>query len=118
MQIRGRDLVSGLPRTVTLTEEDSKNAMAESISKIIDSIKLTLEKTPPELASDVMAAGISLTGGGAMLRGLDELIAKETGIDTAIAEEPLNCVAMGTGIVLEHFKQLQGVLVTHGKLKR
>ncbi|MCL2576953.1 MAG: rod shape-determining protein [Defluviitaleaceae bacterium] len=118
MQVRGRDLVSGLPRTVTLTEEDAKNAMSESVSKIIDAIKLTLEKTPPELASDIMASGISLTGGGALLKGLDELITKETGIDTLIADEPLNCVAMGTGIVLEHFKQLQGVLVTHGKMKR
>jgi len=118
MPVRGRDLVSGLPRTITLSEEDAKNAMAESISKIIDSIKLTLEKTPPELASDIMAAGIALAGGGALLKGLDELITKETGIDTFIADEPLNCVAMGTGIVLEHFKQLQGVLVTHGKIKR
>ncbi|MCL2224864.1 MAG: rod shape-determining protein [Defluviitaleaceae bacterium] len=118
MPVRGRDLVSGLPRTVTLTEEDAKNALDEPVGKIIDAIKLTLEKTPPELASDVMASGISLAGGGALLKGLDELIRLETGINTIIADEPLNCVALGTGLVLEHFKQLQGVLVTHGKMKR
>lgn len=115
MPVRGRDLVSGLPRTVTLTEEDAAAAMAEPVGKIIDAIKLTLEKTPPELASDVMASGIALAGGGAMLKGLDSLITKETGIETIIAHEPLNCVAVGTGLVLEHFHQLQGVLVTHGK---
>ncbi|MCL2200016.1 MAG: rod shape-determining protein [Defluviitaleaceae bacterium] len=118
MQVRGRDLVSGLPRTITMTEEDARAAMAEPISKIIDAIKLTLEKTPPELASDVMASGISLAGGGALIRGLDELITKETGIQAIIADEPLNCVALGTGLVLEHFKQLQGVLITHGKIRR
>jgi len=118
MHIRGRDLVSGLPRTVTLTERDAQNALAESAGKIIDAIKLTLEKTPPELASDVMASGIYLAGGGALLKGLDRLIEKETGILTVKADEPLNCVAMGTGLVLEHFKQLQGVLVTHGKKRR
>jgi len=118
MPVRGRDLVSGLPRTITLSEEDGRNALAEPIAKIVDAIKLTLEKTPPELASDVMASGIALAGGGALLKGLDRLIALETGIDTLVADEPLNCVAMGTGLVLEHFKQLQGVLITHGKMRR
>jgi rod shape-determining protein MreB len=118
MQVRGRDLVSGLPRTLTLTEEDARTALVEPVSKIIDAIKLTLERTPPELASDVMASGIVLCGGGALLKGLDTLITIETGIETYKAEEPLNCVAMGTGLVLEHFKQLQGVLVTHGKKGR
>jgi rod shape-determining protein MreB len=118
MPVRGRDLVSGLPRTITLSEEDARNAMAEPVSKIIDAIKLTLEKTPPELASDVMASGIYLAGGGALLKGLDELIAIETGITTIVADEPLNCVAMGTGLVLEHFKQLQGVLLTQSSTKR
>jgi rod shape-determining protein MreB len=118
MPVRGRDLVSGLPRTITLSEEDAMNAISEPIGKIIDAIKLTLEKTPPELAADVMASGISLAGGGALLRGLDQLITKETGIDAVIADEPRNCGALGTGLVLEHFKQLRGVLVTHGKMKR
>ncbi|MCL1843750.1 MAG: rod shape-determining protein MreB, partial [Defluviitaleaceae bacterium] len=118
MEVRGRDLVSGLPRTITLSEEESRSALAEPIGKIIDAIKLTLEKTPPELASDIMATGIVLAGGGALLKGLDELITIETGIETYQADEPLNCVAMGTGLVLEHFKQLQGVLITHGKKRR
>ncbi|MCL1863338.1 MAG: rod shape-determining protein [Defluviitaleaceae bacterium] len=118
MQVRGRDLVSGLPRTIIMTEDDARAAMAEPIGKIIDAIKLTLERTPPELASDIMASGIALAGGGALIRGLDALITRETGIETIIAEEPLNCVAMGTGLVLEHFRQLQGVLITHGKMKK
>jgi len=118
MVVRGRDLVSGLPRTIELTEEDGRAAIAEPIAKIIDAIKLTLEKTPPELAADIMATGITLAGGGALLKNLDKLIELETGIETIKADEPLNCVAMGTGLVLEHFKQLQGVLVTHGKARR
>ena len=118
MEVRGRDLVSGLPRTVELSEEEGKNAIAEPVSKIIDAIKLTLERTPPELASDIMEAGIMLAGGGALLKGLDELIAIETGIPVIRADEPLNCVALGTGLVLEHFKQLQNVLITHGKVRR
>ncbi|MCL2840497.1 MAG: rod shape-determining protein [Defluviitaleaceae bacterium] len=118
MDVRGRDLVSGLPRTITLSEEEGRAAIAEPIDKIIDAIKFTLEKTPPELAADVMESGIMLAGGGALLKGLDELIARETGIDVHVAPEPLNCVALGTGLVLEHFKLLRNVLITHGKLKR
>ena len=118
MDVSGRDLVSGLPRTVTLSESDGQRALAEAIDKIIDAIKFTLEKTPPELASDIMEAGIVLAGGGAMLKGLDELISRETGIPVMQAHEPLNCVAMGTGLVLEHYAQLQKVLITHGRKKR
>ncbi|MCL2356902.1 MAG: rod shape-determining protein [Defluviitaleaceae bacterium] len=118
MAVRGRDLVSGLPRTVELSEEDARVALAEPVGKIIDAIKFTLEKTPPELAADVMASGIVLAGGGALLKNLDRLIEIETGIETFPAEEPLNCVALGTGLVLEHFKQLSGVLITHGKTRR
>ncbi|MCL2049500.1 MAG: rod shape-determining protein [Defluviitaleaceae bacterium] len=118
MQVRGRDLVSGLPRTIEMSEKDALQALAEPVAKIIDAIKLTLEKTPPELAADIMASGITLAGGGALLRGLDELIRLETGIETLKADEPLNCVALGTGLVIEDFRQLQGVLVSHGKLKR
>ena len=118
MEVRGRDLVSGLPRTIVLSEEDGRQALAEPVGKIIDAIKFTLEKTPPELASDVMESGIVLTGGGALLKGLDELISIETGIPVRKAAEPLNCVALGTGLVLEHFKQLKNVLKTHGRMKR
>ena len=118
MEVRGRDLVSGLPRTILLSEEESKIAIMEPIEKIIDAIKLTLEKTPPELASDIMATGIVLAGGGALLKGLGELISLETGIPVIRANEPLNCVVMGTGLVLEHFKQLSGVLMSSNKTRR
>ena len=118
MNVSGRDLVSGLPRTVTFSEVDGQRALAEPIDKIIDAIKYTLERTPPELASDIMESGIVLAGGGAMIKGLDELISRETGIPVWQASEPLNCVAMGTGLVLEHYAQLQKVLITHGRKKR
>jgi len=118
MDVRGRDLVSGLPRTVLLSEVEALAAMREPIDKIVDAIKSTLEKTPPELSSDIMAHGIALAGGGAMIKGLAKLISIETGIPTYVANEPLNCVAMGTGIVVEHFNQLQNVLITHGKKRR
>jgi len=118
MDIRGRDLVSGLPRTIPLSEVEGQYAMAESIDKIIDAIKYTLERTPPELASDIMESGIVLAGGGAMIKNLDQLITLETGIPVHIAYEPLNCVAMGTGLVLEHYNHLRNVLLTDGKHRR
>jgi len=111
LDIRGRDLVSGLPRTVTLSEVDVAQALPEPAEKIVDAIKLTLEKTPPELAADIMEAGIVLAGGGALLKGLDSLIESETGIATYKADEPLNCVAHGTGLVIEYFDQIQNVLL-------
>jgi rod shape-determining protein MreB len=117
LQIRGRDLVSGLPKVLTFSSEECKQAIAEPIAAIIDAIRYTLEKTPPELAADVMETGIFLTGGGALLDGLPELISVETGIPVQIAHEPLNCVALGTGLVLDHLRQLRGVLITPKKLK-
>jgi len=115
--VRGRDLVSGLPRTIQFTATDVKNAITEPVTSIIETIKSTLEKTPPELASDIIEAGIMLTGGGALLSGLDALIADETGIPVHIADEPLNSVAIGTGLVLEHLRQLRGILITPKKMK-
>jgi rod shape-determining protein MreB len=112
MEVRGRDLVSGLPRTVTLSEYEGQQAIAEPMEKIIDAIKFTLEKTPPELASDIVEAGIVLAGGGAQIKGLDELISRETGIPVHKAQDPLSCVAMGAGLVLEHYNQLKNVLTT------
>lgn len=117
MEVRGRDLVSGLPRTIVLSEAEAKVALTEPVSAVIDAIRYTLERTPPELASDVMEAGIVLAGGGAMLRGLDELISEETGIPVRIADEPLNAVAIGTGMVLEHIKTLKNILISPRKLK-
>lgn len=101
MNIKGRDLISGLPKTVTVTTEDIYSAIENPIQTIIESVKNVLERTPPELASDVMERGIVMTGGGALLKGLNHLVEKETGITCSIAEEPLDCVAKGTVMVLE-----------------
>lgn len=101
MEIRGRDLISGLPKVVNITESEVRDALKEPVAQIIDSIKTTLEKTPPELASDIMDKGIMLAGGGAMLKGLDQLINKETHMPVHIAESPLDCVALGAGKALD-----------------
>jgi rod shape-determining protein MreB len=101
MEIRGRDLISGLPKVLNITGTEVRDALKEPVAAIIDAIKTTLEKTPPELASDIMDKGIMLAGGGAMLRGLDELINKETHMPVHIAEFPLDCVALGAGKALD-----------------
>ena len=115
MEIRGRDLVSGLPKTVEVNSIAIREALSEPVDSIINSIKQTLEATPPELAADIMEYGITLTGGGAHLRGLDALITDETGMPVNIAEEPLNCVALGTGMVLEQLDKLKHVLISPRK---
>ncbi len=107
MDIRGRDLLTGLPKTITLTAIETTKALADTVHAIVNAIKYTLEKTPPELASDVMERGILLSGGGALLQGLDKVISDETNMPTFIAEHPLENVASGTGKSLEyieHFK--------------
>ena len=101
MNIKGRDLLSGLPKTIAVTTEDIYSAIENPIQTIVESVKSVLEKTPPELASDVMERGIVMTGGGALLKGLNNLVEKETGIRCSIAEDPLDCVAKGTVMVLE-----------------
>ncbi len=101
MEIRGRDMITGLPKNITISADDICKAIEEPVTLIVDSIKGTLEQTPPELAADIIDHGITLTGGGALLRGLDALISKETGIPVYIAENPLDCVALGTGKSLE-----------------
>ncbi|MCK9217138.1 MAG: rod shape-determining protein [Firmicutes bacterium] len=106
MKIRGRDLVSGLPKTLTVTSDEILEALKEPIEAILDGIKSVLEKTPPELASDVMDRGIMVSGGGALLKGIGELIKKETGMPVLIAEVPLDCVAIGAGKALEQFENL------------
>lgn len=106
MEIRGRDLVTGLPKTLTITSVEIREALSEPVNTIIDAIKSTLEKTPPELAADIMDKGIMLTGGGALLYGLDKLINKETDMPVNIAEEPLNCVAIGAGMSLDNIDKL------------
>jgi rod shape-determining protein MreB len=103
-EIRGRDMVSGLPKTVVLTSEELRGAIEEPLSQIIDAIKATLDRTPPELASDIMDRGIVLAGGGALLQGLADRIRDETQIPTHLAESPLTCVAVGSGRSLEEFE--------------
>lgn len=101
MNVRGRDLVTGLPREAELTSEAIRVAIQEPLREIVEAVKLTLEATPPELAADCMNSGIYLAGGGALLRGLDQLIAAETGVHVHIAKDPLSCVAFGTGRMLD-----------------
>lgn len=101
MEIKGRNLLNGLPENITITATEIREALSVPLSEIIDAIKTTLEKTPPELASDIIDMGITLTGGGALLRGIDKLISHETGMPVNIAENPLDCVVDGTGMVLE-----------------
>ena len=115
MEVRGLHLLSGLPRTVTIKRPEIRESMSEPLSVIIEAVKRTLERTPPELAADIIDRGIMLAGGGALLRGLDTLISHETGIVTHIAADPLSCVVLGTGRVLENFKQLGRVFSAHSR---
>ena len=115
MEIRGRDLISGLPKTMQISSSEVRDALKESINAIIDGIKSTLEKTPPELASDIMENGIMLTGGGALLKGLDKLVKEETGMPVKIAENPLDCVAIGTGKSVEDAEIFEKVLMMNNK---
>ena len=115
VEVRGRDLTDGLPRTEKINSTQVEEAMKESILKIVEIVKATLEKTPPELASDIMEKGIVLAGGGALIRNLDKLISTETGMPVYVAEEPLDCVVRGTGKTLEDLERLKTVLINAGK---
>jgi rod shape-determining protein MreB len=110
--IRGRDLITGLPKTIVCTTEEIREAIEEPVSSMIDVVKVTLDMTPPELAADVMQQGIVLTGGGALLLGLNHRLAAETGMPVAIARDPLLCVAIGGGQCLEEFDALKDVLIS------
>ncbi|WP_214826044.1 rod shape-determining protein [Exiguobacterium algae] len=107
MDIRGRDMVRGLPRTVTITSEELREAMAESANEIVEATKRVLEQTPPELAADIIDRGIIMTGGGSLLHGIDQLVAERVGLPVMIAEEPTLSVAHGTGIMLEHLDKMK-----------
>ncbi len=111
-EIRGRDMVSGLPRNVVISSAEVRQAMEEPLHAIVDSVRATLDKTPPELAGDIMDRGVVLTGGGALLRGIDERIRHETGMPVHVADGPLNSVALGAGKCVEEFEALQQVLVS------
>ncbi|ADL07506.1 rod shape-determining protein [Thermosediminibacter oceani] len=116
MDVRGRDLVTGLPKTIKVTSEEIREALMEPVSSILDAIKFTLEKTPPELAADIMDRGIVMIGGGALLYGLDKLVNQETGMPVHIAENPMDCVVLGTGKVLEELDLLKRVQVSSKKV--
>lgn len=111
MEIRGRDLVSGLPKTMSVTSDEITESLMDTVNAIVEAVKVTLEKCPPELSADIMDRGIVLTGGGGLLRNLDRLLARETGMPVLVAENPLDCVAIGTGRALENihlFKNKSG----------
>jgi rod shape-determining protein MreB len=107
MEVRGRDLVAGLPKTIEVTSPEIREAISEPVNAIVEKVKQVLLDTPPELAADIIEQGVWLTGGGALLRGLDKLLRIETGIDVHIADDPLSCVAIGTGRALEHLGVLE-----------
>lgn len=116
MEVRGRDLLTGLPKTITISEQEIQEALSEPVSNIVEAVKLTLERTPPELAADILDKGIVMAGGGALLRGIDRLLSEETGMPVQIAEDPLTCVAKGTGIALEkNYHDLKRVLLFNNK---
>ncbi len=107
MEVKGRDLLAGLPKTITVSSEEIREAISEAITGIVERVKAVLLETPPELAADIIESGIWLTGGGALLRGLDKLLELETGIRVYVADDPLSCVALGTGRALEHLKVIE-----------
>jgi rod shape-determining protein MreB len=110
MVIKGRDLGAGLPRAVTISSEEIREALQEPVGVILDTVRRTLETTEPELASDLVDRGMVLTGGASLLRGLDRVIARETGLPVRVADDPLSSVALGTGAVLEELDMLRGIL--------
>ena len=109
IEVKGRDLVAGLPKTLTITSQEVREAMHEPISTIVESIRITLERCPPELSADLVDRGLVMAGGGALLRGIDRLVAEETGLPVHIADDPLSAVAEGTGRVLQELQFLKRV---------
>jgi len=118
MDCRGRDLITGLPKNITVTTDEMLDALREPVNAVSDAVHAVLEKTPPELASDISSRGIVMTGGGALLHGLNKLIEKRTGIPTYIAEDAISCVAKGTGMSLEHLDILEKSMKTNSRNAR
>ena len=110
--IKGRDLINGLPKNVEISSEEVRESLQEPVHAIIEVVKITLEETPPELASDIMERGIMMAGGGSLLRGLDQTLAEQTGLPVHVAEDPLTCVALGTGKALDEMDRLRSVIQT------
>ncbi|MBI2167592.1 MAG: rod shape-determining protein [Candidatus Omnitrophica bacterium] len=111
MEVRGRDILAGLPKTITVTSEEIREALSEPLAAILEAIRIALERTPPELCSDLIERGLILAGGGALLRGLDKLISEETGLPVHIADDPLTAIALGTGRYLSDFRLLKRLAV-------
>jgi rod shape-determining protein MreB and related proteins len=114
LEVRGRDMVAGLPKTIEVTSEEIRSALSEPVSMIVDRVKNVLELTPPELSSDIIERGVMLTGGGGLLRGLDKLLAIETNIPIHVAEDPLSCVALGTGKALDGYEEIRDNFILSG----
>jgi rod shape-determining protein MreB len=111
MDVRGRDLIAGLPRTIPLTSSEAMEAMEKPLQQVVTAVRAVLEETPPELASDIIDKGMVMTGGGSLLRNIDRLLTQVTGVPCHVAENALNCVALGTGLAMEHFEFFKGSLV-------
>jgi rod shape-determining protein MreB len=111
MEVKGRDLIDGIPKTITVTDEEIREALREPVMTIVETVHTCLERTPPELAADIIDKGIVLTGGGALLRGIDQLLRQETNLPVTVADEPLSCVALGTGKVLDELPLLKKVAI-------
>jgi rod shape-determining protein MreB len=111
--VRGRDLITGLPREVMLTDADIREAISQSIDTLVESVREVLETTPPEILSDIMRGGIVLTGGGALLRGLDSLLSEWLNVPVTVADDPLTAVARGTGVILENLELHRDMLTEH-----
>lgn len=115
-QVQGRDQVTGLPKTITVTSKEITQAISDPLNTIVSAVKTVLERTPPELAADVIDQGVVLTGGGSLLRNLDQLLTQETGVNCQVADEPMNCVALGAGLALEHLDDIRRNLPTEEEL--
>jgi rod shape-determining protein MreB len=111
IEVRGRDLIQGVPRSCTVNEEEVRDALSEPINRIIELVRSALEKIPPELASDIVERGMTMTGGGALLRNIDRLIAKETGLRVFLVDDPISAVVIGSGAVLDQLEALRDVII-------
>jgi len=111
MDVKGRDLVSGIPQNITITSEEVRKAISEPVDSIVQAVRIALEQTPPELAADIVDRGIVLTGGGALLKGLDSLLREETSLPITVVEDPLSTVALGSGKVLDNLDVLREVTI-------
>ena len=113
MEVKGRDLVSGIPKTLEIDSNEIREALSEPVNAIVEAVRITLERTPPELAADIVDKGIVLAGGGAMLKNVDVLLREETGLPVVIADDPLSCVVLGSGKVLDELDLLKRVAISY-----